>query len=49
MLGVSKFQKATKNITVREAILCDLKENLFMAQNHMNQQENQGHFELQFF
>jgi hypothetical protein len=49
MSGVLKVQKDAKNITVRDAILCDLKENLFMAQNRMKQQENQGHFELQFF
>jgi hypothetical protein len=35
-------------LTVREAILCTLKENLFMAQNLMKKQANQGHFERQF-
>jgi hypothetical protein len=35
-------------ITVREAILCTLKENLVTAQNHMKQQEDQGRSERQF-
>jgi hypothetical protein len=30
------------------AILYTLKENLVMAQNHMKQQEDQGHFECEF-
>jgi hypothetical protein len=43
MPRVSKVQEVDKNITVREAILRMLKENLVMAQNHMKQQANQGH------
>jgi hypothetical protein len=35
-------------ITVQEAILCTLKENLVMAQNRMKQQADQGNFENQF-
>ena len=35
-------------LTTREAILHTLKENLVMAQNHMKQQEDQGHSERQF-
>jgi hypothetical protein len=38
MLGGSKVQEFDKNLTVREAILCTLKENFVMAQNHMKQQ-----------
>jgi hypothetical protein len=34
-----------KTITVREAILHTLKENLVMDQNRMKQQADQGHFE----
>jgi hypothetical protein len=37
-----------QTLTVREAILCTLKENLVMAQNHMKKQEDQGHSERQF-
>jgi hypothetical protein len=48
MPGVSKVQEVEKNLTVREAILHTLKENLVMAQNHMKQQADQGHSEHQF-
>jgi hypothetical protein len=37
-----------QTLTVREAILCTLKENLVMAQNHMNKKADQGHSEHQF-
>jgi hypothetical protein len=37
-----------KNLTVCEAILHTLKENLVMAQNRMKLQANQGHSERQF-
>jgi hypothetical protein len=47
-LGVSKVQAVEKMLTVREAILHTLKENLVMAQNRMNQQADQGHSECQF-
>jgi hypothetical protein len=46
--GVSKVQAVDKTLTVREAILRTLKENLVMAQNRMKQQEDQGHSERQF-
>jgi len=45
---VSKVQVVDQTLTVREAILHTLKENLFMAQNHMKQQAYQGHSECQF-
>jgi hypothetical protein len=48
MPGVSKVQEVDKNLTVQEAILCTLKENLVMAQNRMKQQADQGHSEHQF-
>jgi hypothetical protein len=48
MPGVSKVQEVEKNLTVQEAILHSLKENLVMAQNHMKQQADQGHSERQF-
>ena len=35
-------------LTTREAILCNLKENLVMAQNRMKKQAYQGHSERQF-
>jgi hypothetical protein len=35
-------------LTIREAILRTLKENLVMGQNHMKQQEDQGRSEHQF-
>jgi hypothetical protein len=46
--GVSKVQEVDQTLTVREAILHTLKENLVMAQNHMKQQANQGRSECQF-
>jgi hypothetical protein len=46
--GVSKVHVVDQTITVREAILHTLKENLVMAQNCMKQQEDQGRSELQF-
>jgi hypothetical protein len=46
--GVSKVQVVDQMLTVREAILCTLKENLVMAQNCMKQQADQGHSERQF-
>jgi hypothetical protein len=48
MPGVSKVQAVDQTLTVREAILRTLKENLVMAQNHMKQQVDQGHSERQF-
>ena len=45
LLGVSKVQAVDQTLTVREAILRTLKENLVMAQNHMKQQANQGRSE----
>ena len=46
--GVSKVQAVDQTLTVREAILCTLKENLVMAQNCMKQQTDQGRSECQF-
>jgi len=37
-----------QTLKVREAILHTLKENFFMAQNHMKKQADQGHSERQF-
>jgi hypothetical protein len=48
LLSVSKVQDIEKTITVQDAILCTLKENLFMAQNRMKQQAYQGHSERHF-
>jgi hypothetical protein len=48
MPGVSKVQAVDQTLTVREAILHTLKENLVMAQNHMKQQADQGRSERQF-
>jgi hypothetical protein len=48
LLGVSKVQAVDQTLTVREAILHTLKENLVMAQNQMKQQADQGHSERQF-
>jgi hypothetical protein len=48
MSGVSKVQEVDRNLTVCMTILCTLKENLVMAQNHMKQQADQGHSECQF-
>jgi hypothetical protein len=44
----SKVQAVDQMLIVREAILHTLKENLFMAQNRMKQQADQGLFERQF-
>jgi hypothetical protein len=46
--GTSKVQAVDQTLTVREAILHILKENLVMAQNRMKQQADQGHSERQF-
>jgi hypothetical protein len=46
--GTSKVQAVDQTLIVREDILCTLKENLVMAQNHMKQQADQGRFERQF-
>jgi hypothetical protein len=46
--GVSKVQSVDQTLTVREAILCTLKEKLVMAQNRMKQQANQGRYEHRF-
>jgi hypothetical protein len=46
--GVSKVQVVDQMLTVREAILHTLKENLVMAQNCMKQQADQGRSECQF-
>jgi hypothetical protein len=48
LLGISKVQAVDQTLTVREAILHTLKENLVMVQNHMKQQADQGHSECQF-
>jgi hypothetical protein len=49
MPGVSKVQAVDQTLTVREAILHTLKENLVMAQNRMKQQVDQGLSKHQFF
>jgi hypothetical protein len=46
--GVSKVQKVDQTLTVQEAILHTLKENLVMAHNRMKPQADQGHSENQF-
>jgi hypothetical protein len=46
--GVSKVQAVDQTLTIREAILCTLKDNLVMAQNRMKQQADQGRSERQF-
>jgi hypothetical protein len=46
--GVSKVQAVDQTLTVREAILRTLKENLVMEQNRMKQQADQGRFEHHF-
>jgi hypothetical protein len=46
--SVSKVQAVDQTLTVREAILRTLKENLVMDQNRMKQQADQGHSEHQF-
>ena len=47
-LGDSEVQVVSQTLTVREAILHTLKENLVMAHNRMKQQADQGRFECQF-
>jgi len=42
ILGVSKFYIVDKTLIAREAILHSLEEILFMDQNHMKQQVDQG-------
>ena len=48
MPGILKVQQVDTNLTVHEAILRAFKDNLVMAQNHMKQQVDKGHFECQF-
>jgi hypothetical protein len=48
MPEVSKVQEVDTNLTVREAILRALKDNLVMAQNRMKQQADQGCSECHF-
>jgi hypothetical protein len=48
MTRVSKVQEVETYLTVQEDILRSLKDNLAMAQNHMNQQENQGRSKRHF-
>jgi hypothetical protein len=48
LLGVSKVQAVDQTLTVREAILCTLKENLFMAHTRMKKQADQGNSECEF-
>jgi hypothetical protein len=48
MSGVSKVQVVNQMLTVREAILCTLKENLVMAHNRLKKKTDQGHSECQF-
>jgi hypothetical protein len=45
---VSKFQEVDKTLIVCATILCALKENLVMAQNHMKQEEDLQHLKCQF-
>jgi hypothetical protein len=48
LASVSKVQAVDQTLTVREAILRTLKENLVMAHNRMKQHVDQGHSERQF-
>ena len=48
ILGVSKVHEFKKNIIVWEVILCALKDNLVMDQNHMKQHEDQGRSKWKF-
>jgi hypothetical protein len=48
LLGVSKVQVVDQMLTVQEAILRTLKENLVMAQNRMKKQADQGGSKCQF-
>jgi hypothetical protein len=47
-LGVSKVQVVDQRLTVQEAIIHTLKENLVMAHNHMKKQAYQGFSKRQF-
>ena len=38
MLGVSKVQAVDQTLTIQDAILCTLRDNLVMVQNHMKKQ-----------
>jgi hypothetical protein len=49
MSGFLKVQEVEKILTISEAILRSLKENLSMAHNCTKQQVDQGHFKRQFF
>jgi hypothetical protein len=46
--GVSKVQEVDQILTVREATIHTLKENLIMALNHMKQKSDQVRSEHQF-
>jgi hypothetical protein len=46
--AASKVQAVDLTLTAREGILHTLKENLFMAQNRIKQQEDQGRSKRQF-
>jgi hypothetical protein len=46
--GASKVQAVDLTLTSRETILRNLKENLVMSQNQLNQQAHQGRSECQF-
>jgi hypothetical protein len=46
--SASKVQAVDQTLTAREAILCTLKENLVMEQNHMKKQADQDHSKCQF-
>jgi hypothetical protein len=46
--NVSKVEAVDQILTVREAILRTLKDNLVMDQNHMKKQADQGRSECQF-
>jgi hypothetical protein len=48
MSSVSKVEEVEKNLTICMTILHTLKENLFLAQNHMNQQEEGLHLVDQY-
>jgi hypothetical protein len=48
MPGVSKVHEVEKHLTVREAILHTLKDNLVLAQNHMKKQVDQGRSKCRF-
>jgi hypothetical protein len=48
MPGISKVQEVDQTLTICEAILHSLKDNLLMTQNQMKKQAYQGCFEHQF-